>query len=133
MEIIVRDDFHGLVKIYFECADGIGIEETDNRYIYHIPESGVLAVQGKNPEFVLHRIAAKRESGAVLGVVSGAGDAPPTTGAVMLWTFASSPPDGKPTDAWFLVGTVEDEAKLKRRSLDSLSPASRAATTPQDP
>lgn len=118
LHFVVPDNYRGLFVIKRTPGSGLGYEQKGKVFIFRIPSSGILQIEGKNPGQDWHTMTAEYASGAALEAVN---NPAPVKGAqrdniVRLYPVDSSA-DGS---AYYLVGTETELEYILRSSARSL-------------
>lgn len=106
---IIPDDMHGVFKLVEDQHNGIDGRISSRKYIFEIPDSGILVVRDLNPLENWHQITAKYKSG--LEIISEFQDGLPS-GESLFWGLTIS----SKGEYFGLIGTYEDFLNASKKS-----------------
>ena len=131
VQFILSDGFKGPFRVVLDEVKGVDIKLENGRYVYEIPSDGELRVKTFDPFLGCHKENAAYKSGQK---IPDADSNPPNDAIALRGGIGSGsrPVNGKnvgPIILTYVIGTVEDERKLKLPAFTSEMP--KATSSPQ--
>lgn len=105
VHLVVPDGFRGLFALQVSADTQTRKQDTGNRYIYQIPQTGILLIGANDPIFRWHRLSAEYASGASLAI-----DQAPDRDAVQLYSLSTD----QQGSSYYLVGTAAEKEQFFR-------------------
>lgn len=110
IELIIQDEFTGVVVLRWHQAQGLKPLLRESHYTLTIPQSGVLDIQGPNLMIDWHVLEARYAHG---GAISQGNQHTRDENGIYLWDMGIN---ANGSESWFVVGRIKDlDGVLERK------------------